>query len=80
MLFIVYSIPPFNVLFCFRNALGHKIIGYPVRIENPRYERNAYMFNLCFVCDTWARTVQYEPVVKKLAEHLVSQLKYNSVT
>jgi hypothetical protein len=26
---------------------------------------------LCFVCDAWARTVQYEPVVKKLSEYLV---------
>ncbi|XP_038216861.1 GATOR complex protein NPRL2-like isoform X2 [Zerene cesonia] len=52
------------------NALGHKIVGYPIRIENPRYERNMYLFNLCFVCDSWSKTVQYEPVVKKLGEHL----------
>ncbi|KAJ0183600.1 hypothetical protein K1T71_000023 [Dendrolimus kikuchii] len=52
------------------NSLGHKIVGYPIRIENPRYERNAYLFNLCFVCDSWSKTVQYEPVVKKLGEHL----------
>ncbi|CAG9558074.1 unnamed protein product [Danaus chrysippus] len=52
------------------NALGHKIIGYPIRIENSRYERNMYLFNLCFVCDSWSKTVQYEPVVKKLGEHL----------
>ncbi|XP_041987472.1 GATOR complex protein NPRL2-like [Aricia agestis] len=52
------------------NALGHKIIGYPIRIDNSRYERNMYMFNLCFVCDSWSKTVQYEPVVKKLGEHL----------
>ncbi|CAH0716670.1 unnamed protein product, partial [Brenthis ino] len=52
------------------NALGHKIIGYPIRIDNSRYERNMYLFNLCFVCDSWSKTVQYEPVVKKLGEHL----------
>ncbi|XP_026741965.1 GATOR complex protein NPRL2-like [Trichoplusia ni] len=52
------------------NALGHKIVGYPIRIDNPRYERNVYLFNLCFVCDSWSKTVQYEPVVKKLGEHL----------
>ena len=59
-----------NICVC-RNALGHKIIGYPIRIDNSRYERNMYLFNLCFVCDSWSKTVQYEPVVKKLGEHLV---------
>nr|CAD7266299.1 unnamed protein product [Timema shepardi] len=53
------------------NVLGYKITGYPVRIDNTKYARNAYYFNLCFVCDSWARTVQYEPVVKKLSEYLV---------
>lgn len=52
--------------------MGYKIVGYPVRIENQRYTRNAFYFNLCFVCDSWARTVQYEPVVKKLSEYFVS--------
>ncbi|XP_037977824.2 GATOR complex protein NPRL2 [Plutella xylostella] len=52
------------------NALGHKIIGYPIKIDSARYERNAYLFNLCFICDSWSKTVQYEPVVKKLGEHL----------
>ncbi|XP_034839220.1 GATOR complex protein NPRL2-like isoform X1 [Maniola hyperantus] len=52
------------------NALGHKIVGYPIRIDSSRYERNMYLFNLCFVCDSWSKTVQYEPVVKKLGEHL----------
>ncbi|CAK1553983.1 unnamed protein product [Leptosia nina] len=52
------------------NSLGHKIIGYPIRIESSRYERNMYLFNVCFVCDSWSKTVQYEPVVKKLGEHL----------
>ncbi|BES95386.1 Nitrogen permease regulator 2 [Nesidiocoris tenuis] len=49
---------------------GIKILGYPVRIENKKYPRNAYHFNICFVCDAWARTAQYETVVKKLSEFL----------
>ncbi|XP_028176999.1 GATOR complex protein NPRL2-like [Ostrinia furnacalis] len=52
------------------NALGHKVVGYPIRIDNSNYDRNMYVFNLCFVCDSWSKTVQYEPVVKKLGEHL----------
>lgn len=51
------------------NALKYKIIGYPVRIDDQKYARNAYHFNLCFVCDDWARSVQYENTVKKLAEY-----------
>ncbi|KAL1132145.1 hypothetical protein AAG570_010102 [Ranatra chinensis] len=47
-----------------------KILGFPVRIDNKNYARNFFYFNLCFVCDSWARTVQYEPVVKKLSDYL----------
>lgn len=42
------------------------------RITNPRYARNALYFNLCFVCDHFSRSVQYESVVKKLAECLIT--------
>ncbi|GBP21093.1 GATOR complex protein NPRL2 [Eumeta japonica] len=55
-----------------RSLLGSKILGFPVRIDNKKYARNAFYFNLCFVCDSWARTVHLEPVVKKLTEYLVS--------
>lgn len=51
------------------NALKYKIIGYPVRIDDQKYSRNAFHFNLCFVCDDWAKSVQYENTVKKLAEY-----------
>ena len=51
--------------------MGHKIIGFPVGINNPKYERNRLMFNLCFVCDQSMRTVQYEPVIRKLANYLI---------
>ena len=30
------------------NALGKKIIGYPIQIKNDKYERNAFYFNTCF--------------------------------
>ncbi|ROT76910.1 hypothetical protein C7M84_004473 [Penaeus vannamei] len=52
------------------NVLGHKITGFPNEIKNPRYVRNALIFNLCFVCDSKSRTVHYEPAVKKLSEYL----------
>jgi len=53
------------------NIFGHKILGYPVAIDDPKYDRNSLIFNLCFVCDGMARTVQYETVVKKLSGYLV---------
>jgi len=53
-------------------VLGYKITGFPVRISGERYPRNFLIFNLCFVSDSDARTVQYELVVRKLAEHLVT--------
>ncbi|XP_024941875.1 GATOR complex protein NPRL2 isoform X2 [Cephus cinctus] len=49
-----------------------KILGFPVRIDNKKYARNAFYFNLCFVCDAEARTVHYEPVVKKMSEFLIA--------
>ncbi|CAG0917038.1 unnamed protein product [Notodromas monacha] len=54
------------------NAMGYKIVGYPVAIRDKKYFRNFLMFNLCFVCRSKARTVQFEPVVKKLAEYLMT--------
>ncbi|XP_058127224.1 GATOR complex protein NPRL2 [Anopheles ziemanni] len=53
------------------NTLGYKVIGYPVLINHVRYQRNAFYFNLCFVCYSWSRTVQYEAVVKKMSEYLL---------
>ncbi|GFQ64969.1 GATOR complex protein NPRL2 [Trichonephila clavata] len=53
------------------NARKGKIIGYPIHIENTKYLRNRLIFNLCFVCDPSKRTMQYEPIVRKLANYLV---------
>ncbi|XP_060522937.1 GATOR1 complex protein NPRL2 isoform X1 [Cylas formicarius] len=50
---------------------NYKILGFPVRIDNKKYARNAFLFNLCFVCDSDARTVQYETVVTKFSEYLL---------
>jgi hypothetical protein len=57
-------------IFCFRNALGYKIVGCPVSIGDTKYQRNALMFNLCFVFGQSVDTSNHEPVVKKLASYL----------
>jgi len=51
-----------------------KILGYPVQISDQKYIRNAYYFNLCFVCDYNSHTLHYEPIVKKLSKFFVSSL------
>lgn len=48
------------------NALGLKIIGFPIGIDHSRYSRNRLIFNVCFVCRPHMRTFHYEPLVKKL--------------
>lgn len=55
----------------YRTLKDYKILGFPVKIDDKKYARNAFYFNLCFVCDAKARTVHYEPVVKKMSDFLV---------
>ncbi|XP_020282049.1 nitrogen permease regulator 2-like protein isoform X2 [Pseudomyrmex gracilis] len=50
----------------------YKILGFPVKIDDKKYARNAFYFNLCFVFHADARTVQYEPVVKKMSDFLMA--------
>ncbi|XP_037931641.1 GATOR complex protein NPRL2-like, partial [Teleopsis dalmanni] len=76
----VYIIPKPHLQRCILtvNAVDMKIVGYPVGIEDQqKYVRNAFLFNLCFVCDSWARSVHYEPVVKKLSEYLIMMEEEN---
>ncbi|KAK7601872.1 hypothetical protein V9T40_009313 [Parthenolecanium corni] len=70
----VYIIPKAQL---FKNVItitvfGFKILGFPTRIDDKVYARNAYCFNLCFVFDAWARSVHYENIVKKLTDFLMS--------
>ncbi|CAG9860150.1 unnamed protein product [Phyllotreta striolata] len=52
----------------------YKILGFPVKIDDrDKYVRNAFHFNLCFVCDSNARTVQYETVVMKFSNYLIAR-------
>ena len=53
------------------NVLEQKICGYPVILRDEKYKRNQFMFNVCFVCHHWSRTVQYEPALIKLSKFLV---------
>ncbi|KAI0217123.1 Nitrogen permease regulator 2, partial [Massospora cicadina] len=48
-------------------AGSFKVAGYPITIENRKYERNALMFNLCWVFDSHAVINSYEPIISKMA-------------
>ncbi|KAI8928411.1 nitrogen permease regulator 2-domain-containing protein [Entophlyctis helioformis] len=50
----------------------YKVVGHPVLLENTKYERNALLFNLCFVFERGAITACYEQVVCKMARVLKS--------
>ena len=54
------------------NVHGIKVCGFPRVINDNKYKRNQFMFNVCFVCHPWSRTVQFEPALKKLSQHLMS--------
>ncbi|XP_076468696.1 GATOR1 complex protein NPRL2-like [Babylonia areolata] len=52
-------------------AFGKKFVGCPVFIDDAKYERNALIFNVCFVFNEDVNTGSYGPVVKKLAHYMV---------
>lgn len=70
-----YVIPKVQLQRCFISiSLNNlKILGFPIRIDNKSYVRNAFYFNLCFVFDPAKRTFGHEPIIRKCAEYLVSQ-------
>ncbi len=45
------------------NALGYKVVGYPIVLEDESYPRNQFIF-VCFVCYPWSRTVSALPTSK----------------
>ena len=40
------------------NVKGFKVMGYPVVLQDKKYPRNEFMFNVCFVCYPWSRSVR----------------------
>ena len=39
------------------NVKGYKVMGYPIVLQDKKYKRNEFMFNVCFVCHPWSRSV-----------------------
>ncbi|XP_055883687.1 GATOR complex protein NPRL2-like isoform X2 [Biomphalaria glabrata] len=51
-------------------SFGCKFVGCPVCIDNSKYQRNAFIFNICFVFNEGSSSTPYCSVVKKLASYL----------
>lgn len=54
------------------STTNYKIMGFPVLIQGDKYERNALLFNLCFVFNKNASVISYEQIVTKIARVLQS--------
>ncbi|KAL3094119.1 hypothetical protein niasHS_004804 [Heterodera schachtii] len=58
------------------NMYDYKITGHPVGIKDKKYQREVFIFNLCFVvaaseADDSDDSIYYEPLAQKCAEYLV---------
>lgn len=49
------------------SARRWKLVGHPVMIEDPKYPRNALIFNCCFVFERSADTGCYENIARRVA-------------
>ncbi|EKX42004.1 hypothetical protein GUITHDRAFT_141484 [Guillardia theta CCMP2712] len=48
-------------------AFGLRFVGHPEHIRDEHYERNQFMFNVCFVFDATTDVSAYQPIVKQVA-------------
>ena len=44
------------------NVKGFKVMGYPIALPDKKYRRNEYLFNVCFVCYPWSRSVRHDSI------------------
>jgi len=62
-----YIIPPYDL--CDRPLSvcinGYRVLGFPVSLEDAKYERNRFTFNVCFVLGENADVAGWEPVMRK---------------
>ncbi|XP_059169672.1 GATOR complex protein NPRL2-like isoform X2 [Physella acuta] len=66
----VITKPEFQNRLITKTAFGHKFVGCPKYIDNDKYKRNAFIFNICFVVAPESLTSVYGSVVKKLSAYL----------
>ncbi|PKI83978.1 Npr2p [Malassezia vespertilionis] len=53
------------------SGCSYKVLGFPVMLQQAdKYQRNNFIFNLCFVFDSRAIITAYEPIVRKCGRAL----------
>ncbi|KAH9857108.1 NPR2-domain-containing protein [Lenzites betulinus] len=69
-----YVIPPKAL--CGRLVIcatkGHRILGFPVRLDEEYYPRNYFLYNICFVFGRTADLSCYEPIARKVSRVLTT--------
>ena len=64
-----YVIPPYDL--CNRPLSicvnQNRVLGFPISLEDGKYERNRFTFNVCFVLDDDKDSAPWQQVVKKTA-------------
>ena len=58
------------MLYFFRNAVGKKVIGCPVSVNDTKYPRNVYVFNFGIVLDNAHRSSPCIPLIRKLSSYM----------
>lgn len=54
------------------NTPRHRILGFPVALQDNSYKRGWFRYNLCFVFDREADLSCYEPIVRKCGRVLMA--------
>lgn len=63
---------------CVKSANNSQILGCPICISNGNYERNALIFNVCFIFDSNKDIKCYKPIIKKLNNIIKKmEIEYN---
>lgn len=57
---------------------GYRILGYPICMKSPRYDRNEFIFNFCLVLPEEEDFSTYKSVVQKLADLMRALEEQNS--
>ena len=64
-----YVIPPYELCNRFMSITSddHQILGFPVSLEDAKYARNRFTFNVCFVLSEQIDPRPFEQIVRKTA-------------
>lgn len=72
-----YIIPPYELCNRFLSVLsnGHRVLGFPVSLEDATYDRNRFTFNVSFVLDADQDVWPWKAVVRKTAAFFMAMEK-----